>query len=154
MFWSPHKSIQQLPPTLLKPIHQNSCGIFSLQRNCTKKLHSGYSVYKDMIKMCILTSESGTQNSPSSHQDPLNWPFPILNMLKLFERFTFSSAQSFVHKLNNLTNHLLFSLLSPTPAVGCYESFFGGKKASLRFEHKVNQDIEWHRRSSSLHHSI
>lgn len=75
LFWSPHKLIQQLPPTLLKPIHQNSCAIFSLQRSCTKQPHSGYSVHRDMDKMCILTSESGTQNSPCSHQDSLNWPF-------------------------------------------------------------------------------
>lgn len=41
LFWSPHKLIQQLPPALLKPIHQKSCGIVSLQRKCTKELHSG-----------------------------------------------------------------------------------------------------------------
>lgn len=32
---------------------------------------------KMWLKCAFLTYESGTQNSPSSHQDPLNWPFLV-----------------------------------------------------------------------------
>lgn len=53
------------------------CNLFLTKGAALSKLHSSYSVYKDMVKMCILTFESGTQNSPCSHQDHLNWPFLI-----------------------------------------------------------------------------